>query len=129
MQNHFRCTSMHAKQQTCMLLIISWYSGGNCTELVLKPLGARYSLSFSVLCIAPFQWNKLVLEKSSSAAVYTLPNTIIYLKTIKHSNIRLRQIYWNDLELKIRMSKIEDWMLVYGCKDSGLLCWKLKMLW
>ena len=35
---------------------------------------------------------KLVLDNSSSAAVYTLPNTIIYLKAIKFLNIRLRQI-------------------------------------
>ena len=30
-----------------------------------------------------------------------------------------------NLELKIRVRKIEDPMLYYGCKDSGLLCWKL----
>ena len=36
---------------------------------------------------------KLVLENSSSVAVDTLLNTIIYLKTVKYLNIRLRQIY------------------------------------
>ena len=35
----------------------------------------------------------LVLENSSSAAVYTLPNTMIYLKAIKYLNFRLGQIY------------------------------------
>ena len=49
--------------------------------------------------------HKLVLENSNSAAVYTLPNTIIYLKTIKYLNIRLRQIYYADLELKIGRCK------------------------
>ena len=34
---------------------------------------------------------ELVLENSSPAAVYTLPNTIIYLKAIKCLNIRLSQ--------------------------------------
>ena len=72
---------------------------------------------------------ELVLENSSSAAVYMLPNIIIYLKAIKYLNIRLRQIYWTDLKLKIRVQKIEDWMLFYGCKDSGLPSWKLKTLW
>ena len=37
--------------------------------------------------------HELVPEYSSSAAVNTLPNTIIYLKTDKYLNIRLRQIY------------------------------------
>ena len=37
--------------------------------------------------------HQLVLENSSLAAVYTLPNTIIYLKAIKYLTIRLRQIY------------------------------------
>ena len=32
-------------------------------------------------------------ENSSSAAVYTLSNTIMYLKAVKYLNIRLRQIY------------------------------------
>ena len=35
----------------------------------------------------------LVLENSSSAAAYTLPNTIIYLKALKYLNTRLREIY------------------------------------
>ena len=48
------------------------------------------------------QWSKsniltmdhnLVLESSSSTAIYTLLNTIIFLKTIKYLNIRLKQIY------------------------------------
>ena len=71
--------------------------------------------------------HKLVLENSSSGAVYTLPITIIYLSAIKYFD--LEQIYKTDLELKIRLRKIDNQMLYYGCKDSGLLCWKLKMLW
>ena len=69
----------------------------------------------------------LVLENSSSGAVYTLPNTIIYLSAMKY--LDLGQIYKTDLELKIRLRKIDNRMLYYGCKDSGLLCWKLKTLW
>ena len=45
---------------------------------------------------------ELVLENSSPAAVYTLPNTIIYLKAIKCLNIR------TDLELMIKARKIGD---------------------
>ena len=37
--------------------------------------------------------HKLVLGNSSSAAVNTLPNTIIYLKAVNYLNITLRQIY------------------------------------
>ena len=37
--------------------------------------------------------DEFVLENYSSAAVYTFPNTIIYLKAVKYLNIRLRQIY------------------------------------
>ena len=37
--------------------------------------------------------HKLVLENSTSAAVNTLLNAIIYLKVIKYLNIRMRQIY------------------------------------
>ena len=70
---------------------------------------------------------KLVLENSSLGAVYTLLNTIIYLSAIKYFDVE--QIYKTDLELKIRLRKIDNQMLYYGCKDSGLLCWKLKMLW
>ena len=58
--------------------------------------------------------HKLFFENSSSAAVNTLPNTIIYLKTVKYLNVRLRQIYQTNLELKIRVQKIEDRMLYYG---------------
>ena len=47
---------------------------------------------------------RLVLENSSLAAFYP-PNTIFYLNII----------------VKIRVQKIEDQMLYYGCKDSGLL--------
>ena len=73
--------------------------------------------------------HKLVPENSSSAAVNTLPNTIICLKAKKYLNIRLRQIYQINLELKIRVPKIEDRMLYYGCTNLGQLCLKLKMLW
>ena len=45
---------MPIKEQTYTLLII-WYSGINCTKLVLKPLAAKtVYFSISVLCIAPF---------------------------------------------------------------------------
>ena len=71
--------------------------------------------------------HNLVLENSSSGAVYTLPNTIIYLSAMKY--LDLGQIYKTDLELKIRLRKIDNRMLYYGFKDSGLLCWKLKTLW
>ena len=64
--------------------------------------------------------HKLVFGNSTSATVYSLPNTIIYLKAIKYLNIRLRQI---------RVWKIEDRMLYCGCKNLGLLGWKLKTLW
>ena len=37
--------------------------------------------------------HEIVLENSSSAAVYTLRNTIIYFKAVKYLNIRLREIY------------------------------------
>ena len=36
---------------------------------------------------------KPVLGNSSSAAVYTLPNTVFYLKVVKYLNIILRRIY------------------------------------
>ena len=142
-QNCFKYTSMQVKEQTCMLLKITWYGSRNCAKLVLKPLAAKNSLSIvhccAVLCISLFifslfsfsvymmtilyfcslyttqsiyiavlpflinwkQWSKsniltmghhLVLENSSSTAVYTMPNTIIFMKAIKYLNIRLRQI-------------------------------------
>ena len=72
--------------------------------------------------------HELILVNSSSADVNTLPNTIIYLKAVKYSNIKQRQIFLTNLELKIRVQKTEDQMLHYGCKDSGLLCLKLKIL-
>ena len=67
----------------------------------------------------------LVLENSGSAAVYTLPNSIIYLKALNYLHVRPRQI----IKLKLSMQKSEDQMLYYGCKDSGLLFLKLKTLW
>ena len=36
--------------------------------------------------------HSFTLENSSSAAAYTLPNTIIYLKAVKYLNIRLRHL-------------------------------------
>ena len=72
--------------------------------------------------------HEVVFETSNLAAVNALPNTIIYLKTIKYLNITLRQIYLPNLELKIKVRKTEDQILCYGCKDSGLQCWKLKIL-
>ena len=32
------------------------------------------------------------------------------------------------MELKLSVRRIEDWLLNYGCKDSEILCWKLKTL-
>ena len=65
--------------------------------------------------------HELVLENSCSAAIYVLPNIIIYFKAGKYLNIRRRRIYQVDLELKRRVRKNEDQMLYYGCKDLGLL--------
>ena len=59
-----------------------------------------------------FDWNKKQCSESniltmdhelvnpSQAAVYTLLNTIIYLKVVKYLNIRLRQIYQTKLQPK-----------------------------
>ena len=63
--------------------------------------------------------HELGLENSSSAAVYKLQNTIVYLKVVKYLNIRLRQIYYTELEIKIWMQKIEGRVLYYDSKDSG----------
>ena len=89
------------KEQTCTLLIITWYGGIKCTKFVLKFLIGKNALSISVLFTAPFLYIKLfqfmwwlpsmdqelALENSSSAAI------INYLKSAKYLNIRLRQIY------------------------------------
>ena len=45
---------VHVKDQTCTLLIITWWSGRNCPKLVFKPLAAKKDLSISVLFTAPF---------------------------------------------------------------------------
>ena len=52
-----------------------------------------------------------VLENSSSAAVYTLLNTIIYLKAINYLNVTLTQIYQMYLGLKIGVRIIDYRML------------------
>ena len=140
-QKCFRYTSVHVKEQMCMLLITT-YCSRNCTKLILKPLvsdsltaslfqscalllscGLYYfslhddhppflQLVHNTIClhssiIILINWNEewcsksnkltmdheLVLENSSLIAVYTLLNTIIYLKAIKYLNIRLRQIH------------------------------------
>ena len=49
--------------------------------------------------------HELAFENSSSTAVYTLPNTIIYLRAENYLNIRLRKIYLTNLEFKIRDAK------------------------
>ena len=72
---------------------------------------------------------ELILENAISTAVNTRLNAIIYLKAVKYFNIILRQINLTNLELKIRVRKIEDRMLYYRCKNLGLLYWKLKTLW
>ena len=41
------------KEQTCMLLMITWYSSRKCTTLVLNLLTPTSSLSISVSCTAP----------------------------------------------------------------------------
>lgn len=51
--------------------------------------------------------HELVFENSSSAGLYTVPNSIIFLKVIKYLNIRLKEIYYPDLEPKTRMRKTE----------------------
>ena len=48
--------------------------------------------------------HEIILENSNSAADYTLPNTIMYLKAVKYIN-RLRQISQRNLELIIRGAK------------------------
>ena len=58
-----------------------------------------------------------MLEKSSSAAVYTLPSTIIYLKAVKYLNITMRKIHQTDMELKIMVRNVEDPVLYYNCND------------
>ena len=45
---------MHIKEQTCIILIITWYSSRKFTKLVLKPLADKNSLSISIICTAPF---------------------------------------------------------------------------
>ena len=67
--------------------------------------------------------HELFHGNSSSVVVYTLPNIITYLNAIKYWNIRLRQIYETNMELKIMVWKTEGWRLL------GLLCWKLKTPW
>ena len=47
--------------------------------------------------------HELVLENPSSAAVNILPKTIIYLKAARYLNIRLREIYYTNQELEIRV--------------------------
>ena len=49
---------------------------------------------------------ELVSKSPSSAAVYILPNTIIYLKAINYFYVRLRQAYKSDLECKIGCKRL-----------------------
>ena len=129
--------------------------GTNYTKLVLKPFaGLSISLLciavFISIILFQFTWclpsilvhYAIYLHSSATnemrsgvanitywpwttAAVYTVANTIIYLKAVKYLIIRPRQIYETDLEFKIRVWKIEDWMLhcwmFNGCEDPGLL--------
>ena len=75
--------------------------------------------------------HKLFVKNSSSTAVNTLPNNIIYFKGSKVFEYQTETdlLYETNLELKIKVQKIEDGMLYYGCKDLGLLSQKLKRLW
>ena len=75
--------------------------------------------------------HKLFVENSSSAAVNTLPNCIIYFECRKVFGYQTETdlLHETNLELKIKVWKIDNGMLYYGCKDLGLLCRKLKRLW
>ena len=120
------------KEQTCMLLIITWYSSRNCTKLVLKPLAAKNGLSISILCTASFQ--KIILFQFT---VY-YPPFLYTMQSIYRAALPFL-INWNEkwsgksniltMDHELDWGTIEDQMLYYGCKDSGLLCWKLKTMW
>ena len=71
-----------------------------------------------------YKQNLTLLQRYVPAGMYADIN-----KAVKYLNISLRQIYQSNLELIIRVQKIEDQILFYGSKYSGLLCWKLKTLW
>ena len=75
--------------------------------------------------------HKLFVKNSSSTAVNTLPNNIIYFKGSKVFEYQTETdlLYETNLELKIKVRKTEDGMLYYGYKDLGLLSWQLKTLW
>ena len=47
------CETVSFKEQTCTLLIITWYGGRKFTKSVLKPLAGKHYRSMSVLCTAP----------------------------------------------------------------------------
>ena len=48
---------MRVKEQTCMLLIVTWHGSRNCTKLVLKPLAPKSSLYFfPVYCFFPVNY-------------------------------------------------------------------------
>ena len=77
-------------------------------------------------------YHELVIEDSTSAAVYTLSAAeyhYLFEDYKVYHNLNIRQIYWSDLELKTRVQKFEDQMLYCGCEDLELLCWKSKTLW
>ena len=75
--------------------------------------------------------HKLFAENSSSTAVNTLPNKIIYFEGRKVFEYQTETdlLYETNLELKIKVRKTEDGVLYYGCKDLGLLSWKFKKVW
>ena len=68
--------------------------------------------------------HKLVIENSSSVAAE-------YLYLFKGHKVFEYQTVADLLNgpKGVRVRKIEEQILYYSCKDSGLLCWKLKTLW
>ena len=70
----------HAKEQTCTLLIITWYISINCTKLVLKPLAARNGLCFSpVYCSFPADY-----ATSVYMMIFLHSCTVRFLSTEQH---------------------------------------------
>ena len=74
--------------------------------------------------------HELVQENSNSPAVYTLSNTIVYLKAIEYLNIRQADLLNGPGTVMkgVQVSKIENRMLYYNYKVLKPLFWKLKTL-
>ena len=78
---------VHVKEWMYTLLIITWYSSRNFTELVLKPLAARMASLFQF-----WPWTANLFLKIPVQMFLTLRNTIIYLKAVKHLDISLKHL-------------------------------------